>query len=157
MKKIKLTNDQIENIVRRSYQYVAMYNTNNNFAIQYDNPYLTRGWNKMCVPTGLADHTMTAIPRPNNDTLYLISMLDLRDDAVNTLTLGSDLSIEGAVGTNNLYFDLGNGAGGTDTITVAGNTSITTPGAAVIHLNQLSGAAITPGTYWVAGAQENLP
>ena len=28
-----LTDEQIENIVRRSYQYVAMYNVNNKFAI----------------------------------------------------------------------------------------------------------------------------
>ena len=82
MEQLTLTDEQIENIVRRSYQYVAMYNTNNNFAMQYYNPYLTGGWNKMYIPEGLADHTLTAIPRPNNDTLYLMSLLDLRDDAV---------------------------------------------------------------------------
>ena len=78
----KLTDEEIRNIIRRSYQYVAMYNTNNNFAMQEGNPFCTEGWNKMFVPTELADHNMTAIPRPNNDTLYLMSMLDMRDDAI---------------------------------------------------------------------------
>ena len=73
---------QMENLVRRSYQYVAMYNTNNNFAMQEANPFSTNGWNKLFIPTGLMDHTVTAIPRPNNDTLYLMAMLDMRDDAI---------------------------------------------------------------------------
>lgn len=77
-----LDDAQLENLVRRSYQYVAMYNTNNNFAMQEGNLFSTAGWNKLFVPTGLMDHTVTAIPRPNNDTLYLLSMLDMRDDAV---------------------------------------------------------------------------
>lgn len=78
----KLSDEEVENVVRRSYQYVAMFNTNNNFAMQEGNPLGTGGWNKMLVPETLSDHTLTAIPRPNNDSLYLISMLDLRDDAV---------------------------------------------------------------------------
>ena len=78
----QLTDDEIDKIVRRSYQYVAMFNTNNNFAMQEGNPLGTGGWNKMLVPETLSDHTLTAIPRPNNDSLYLISMLDLRGDAV---------------------------------------------------------------------------
>lgn len=78
----ELSDEYVENIVRRSYQYVAMYNTNNNFAMQNENPFSTHGWNKMYVPSGLMDATVTAIARPNNDTLYLISMLDMRDDAV---------------------------------------------------------------------------
>lgn len=79
---IVLSDEQVENIVRRSYQYVAMYNTNNNFAMQKGNPFSSNGWNKMFVTKGLVDHTLTAIPRPNNDTLYLMSMLDMRDDAI---------------------------------------------------------------------------
>ena len=78
----ELSEELREIVVRRAYQYVAMYNTNNNFAMQKRNPFSTHGWNKMFVPTGLTDHTLTAIPRPNNDTLYLISMLDMRDDAI---------------------------------------------------------------------------
>jgi hypothetical protein len=77
-----ISDDDVENIVRRSLQYVAMYNTNNNFAMQKKNPFSTNGWNKLFVPTGLADHTLTAIPRPNNDTLCLMALLDMRDDAV---------------------------------------------------------------------------
>ena len=72
----ELTNEQIENIVRRSYQYVAMYNVNNKFAI------VQKGWN-FCVPnTELADHTMREIARPNNDSLYIGCMLDLRKEPV---------------------------------------------------------------------------
>jgi len=78
----ELTDKEINNIVRHSYQYVAMFNTNNNFAMQKGNPFSTNGWNKMFVPKGLVDHTLTAIPRPNNDTLYLVAMLDMRDDAI---------------------------------------------------------------------------
>lgn len=78
----ELNDAGIDNVVRRSYQYVAMYNTNNNFAMQERNPFSTHGWNKFYVPDGLMDHTVKVIPRPNNDTLYSISMLDLRDDAV---------------------------------------------------------------------------
>ena len=50
--------------------------------MQKMNPFGTGGWNRMYVPAGLTDRTLTAIPRPNNDTLYLIAMLDMRDDAV---------------------------------------------------------------------------
>ena len=39
-----LSDAEVENIVRRSYQYVAMYNTNNNFAMQEGNPLGTGGW-----------------------------------------------------------------------------------------------------------------
>ena len=73
---IELTDEQLENIVRRSYQYVAMYNVNNKFA------HAQGGWNT-CVPdTRLKDHTMRDIARPNNDTLYIGCMLDLRKDPV---------------------------------------------------------------------------
>jgi hypothetical protein len=72
----ELSDEQIENIVRRSYQYVAMYNVNNKFALVQD------GWN-FCVPnTKLADHTMREIARPNNDSLYIACMLDLRKEPV---------------------------------------------------------------------------
>jgi hypothetical protein len=71
---IELNDKEINNIVRHSYQYVAMCNTNNNFVMQEGNPFSANGWNKMFVPKGLVDHTLTAIPRPNNDTLYLIAM-----------------------------------------------------------------------------------
>jgi len=72
----ELTDKEIENIVRRSYQYVAMYNVNNKFAIKQD------GWNTIVADTRLKDHTMREIARPNNDTLYITCMLDLRKDPV---------------------------------------------------------------------------
>jgi autotransporter-associated beta strand protein len=73
--------------------------------------------------------------------------VNLQDAAVGTLTLASDLAIDGAVGANDLTFDLGNAAGGTDKITVGGNVTMTTSGAAVINLNQLGGTKIDVGTY----------
>jgi len=72
----QLTDAQIENIVRRSYQYVAMYNVNNKFALK------NGGWNKCVADTQLKDHTTREIARPNNDTLYIGCMLDLRKDPV---------------------------------------------------------------------------
>jgi len=77
-----LTDKEITNIVRRSYQYVAMYNVINNFAMVESNPLGSQGWNKTKFNLELADHTVKAIARPNNDTYYIISMLDLRDDAI---------------------------------------------------------------------------
>ena len=71
-----LTDEEVENLVQRSYQYVAMYNVNNKMAMKQG------GWNT-CVPdTQLKDHTMKEIARPNNDSLYIGCMLDLRNDPV---------------------------------------------------------------------------
>jgi hypothetical protein len=69
-----LTDDQIENLVKRSYQYVAMYNVNNKFAMSQG------GWNTLKSDTEPKDHTMTDIARPNNDTYYTGIMLDLRTE-----------------------------------------------------------------------------
>ena len=77
-----LTDEELKTIVKQSYQYVAMYNVNNNFAMMESNPLGSQGWNKTKFNLELADHTVKAIARPNNDTYYIISMLDLRDDAV---------------------------------------------------------------------------
>ena len=73
---VGLDDAQIDNIVRRSYQYVAMYNVNNKFAIKQG------GWNTIDADTKLKDHTMREIARPNNDTLYISALLDLRKDPV---------------------------------------------------------------------------
>lgn len=78
----ELTDEEIENIVRRSYQYIAMYNVINNFALNENNPMSTGGWNKTYAATALADHTVRAIARPNNDTIYVSTMLDLRAEPV---------------------------------------------------------------------------
>jgi len=73
---VKLSDAQIDNLVRRSYPYVAMYNVNNKFALKQG------GWNTMAADTQLKDHTMREIARPNNDTLYISCLLDLRKDPV---------------------------------------------------------------------------
>ena len=71
-----LTDAQMEELVKRSWQYVAMYNVNNKGAMQYD------GWNTVDVDTKLKDHTLKVIARPNNDSLYITAMLDLRKEPV---------------------------------------------------------------------------
>ncbi|TRZ44001.1 DUF1214 domain-containing protein [Robertkochia solimangrovi] len=76
-----LTDDEVSNLVRRSYQYVAMYNVNNKFALA-DKGMSTKGYNKGLKNTQLLDHTVKAIARPNNDVMYQMAMLDLRKDAV---------------------------------------------------------------------------
>ena len=73
---VKLSDAQIEDLVRRSYQYVAMYNVNNKFALKQG------GWNTVSADTTLKDHTTREIARPNNDTLYISCLLDLRKDPV---------------------------------------------------------------------------
>ena len=73
---VVLSDEQIENLVRRSYPFVAMYNVNNKFALKQG------GWNTVDSDTELKDHTMREIARPNNDTLYITCLLDLRKDAV---------------------------------------------------------------------------
>jgi hypothetical protein len=71
-----LNDQQLEDLVRESYRYVAMFNVNNKFAIKQG------GWNTVEADTALKDHTMREIARPNNDTLYIGCLLDLRGDAV---------------------------------------------------------------------------
>jgi hypothetical protein len=78
----QLTDEQVENIVRRSYQYVALYNVNNKFALDAARRTGTNGWNIVMPDTQLKDHNFTEIARPNNDTQYIICMLDLRKDAI---------------------------------------------------------------------------
>jgi hypothetical protein len=77
-----LSDADVENIIKRSYQYVAMYNVNNKSALDPTNPLGTGGWNRVKANTRLADHTLKAIARPNNDTLYVVAMLDLRSEPV---------------------------------------------------------------------------
>jgi hypothetical protein len=67
-----LSDKQVENIVKRSYQYVALYNVTNKFAMKQG------GWNTLQADTELKDHTVKEIARPNNDTFYTTAMLDLR-------------------------------------------------------------------------------
>jgi hypothetical protein len=76
-----LSDEQVEEIVKRSYQYVAMYNVNQKLALAEEGQ-TTRGYNKGLQNTDLLDHTAQFIARPNNDVLYQLAMLDLRKDAV---------------------------------------------------------------------------
>jgi len=76
-----LTDEQIENIVRRSYQYVALYNVINKSTMDPNNPAKT-GWNNCYIDSELKDHNLKVIARPNNDTLYISCALDLRKDPV---------------------------------------------------------------------------
>ena len=78
----ELTDEQVKNIVRRSYQYVALYNVINKGALNTENPTSTGGFNKMNVATALYDHNVKVIARPNNDSLYIVAMLDLRKEPV---------------------------------------------------------------------------
>lgn len=72
---IKLSDADVENIVRRSYQYVAMFNVIQKI-VETD----IHGFNKPLAKTELLDHTVKAIARPNNDTLYQMVVLDLRNE-----------------------------------------------------------------------------
>ncbi len=78
-KAIELSDEQVENIVRRSYPYVALYNVNHKIALDTNAPINTGEWNKTFANTTPADHTLQSIPRPNNDTLYLISIQRFRE------------------------------------------------------------------------------
>ncbi|WP_334078582.1 DUF1214 domain-containing protein [Microbulbifer sp. M83] len=71
-----LTDEELEELISRSYQYVAMYNVNNKFAESQG------GWNTCVADTQLKDHTVREIARPNNDTLYISCLLDLRSEPI---------------------------------------------------------------------------
>ena len=73
---VLLSDEEVENIVKRSYQYVAMYNVNNKFALKQG------GWNTLDADTKLKDHTMREIARPNNDSFYASALLDLQAEPV---------------------------------------------------------------------------
>jgi len=81
-KAISLSDQQVENIVRRSYQYVAMFNVIQKFVFDKDGGMATGGFNKPMAQTKLLDHTMQSIARPNNDSLYENVVLDLRNEPV---------------------------------------------------------------------------
>jgi hypothetical protein len=78
----QLSDARIENIVRRGYQYVAMFNVNNKAAIGNGARTATSGWNVCVADTQLKDHEFNEIARPNNDTLYTACMLDLRREPI---------------------------------------------------------------------------
>jgi hypothetical protein len=77
-----LTDEQLLNLVQITYPFVALYNVNNKAAMDPANPMNTGGWNKVKANTTLLDHTMKAIARPNNDTLYITAAIDLTREPV---------------------------------------------------------------------------
>jgi len=79
---VALDDAQMEELVRRSYQYVAMFNVNNKIALDPDNPMSSGGYNRVFASTDLADHTLQAIARPNNDTLFVAAMIDVTDEPI---------------------------------------------------------------------------
>ena len=72
----------MEELVRRSHQYVAMFNVNNKVALDPDNPMSSGGYNRVFASTDLADHTLQAIARPNNDTLFVAAMIDVTEEPI---------------------------------------------------------------------------
>lgn len=78
---VELSDQEIDNLVRRSFQYVAMYNVINKAAMMDQNPMKT-GWNGTFAAAALYDHNVKTIARPNNDTLYVATALDLRHEPV---------------------------------------------------------------------------
>ena len=74
--------------------------------------------------------------------------IDLTNGAVGNLSLGSSLTLSGtAAAPNLLFFDLGNGAGGTDKIVTTGAHTAATASGVQVHLNQVTGGAVDAGTY----------
>jgi hypothetical protein len=81
-KAVTLTDAQVENIVKRSYQYVAMYNVIQKMAVGGSAQIAPFGFNKPIALTTLLDHNVKSIARPNNDTFYQHVVLDLRNEPV---------------------------------------------------------------------------
>lgn len=80
--RVELTDEQMDNLVMRSYPYVAMFNVNNKFALDKSNPLNTGGYNQYRANTELADHTLKAIARPNNDTFYGVALVDVTEKPI---------------------------------------------------------------------------
>lgn len=75
-----LADAQVEELVRRSFQYVAMFNVNNKFALDVSSPMNTGGYNRVFANTKLIDHRLESIARPNNDTLFAGAMIDVTEE-----------------------------------------------------------------------------
>ena len=80
--RVELTDEQMHELVLRAYPYVAMFNVNNKFALDADNPLSSGGYNRVKANTDLADHTVQAIARPNNDTLYVVAMVGVTEEPI---------------------------------------------------------------------------
>ena len=55
---VQLSDKESDNIVRRSYQYVAMFNVIQKFPLDPSSAMFTDGFNRPIAMTGLTDHTM---------------------------------------------------------------------------------------------------
>lgn len=74
--------------------------------------------------------------------------IGLGNGAIGTLSLGNNLTFNGTAALpNNAYFELGNGGAGTDKVVVTGKNSAPNANGMLVHLNQLSGGVVNPGTY----------
>lgn len=79
---LDLSEEQMQNLVLRSYQYVAMFNVNNKGALDENNPMGTGGYNRVRAGSELLDHRIRIIARPNNDTLYTVGMVDVTEGPI---------------------------------------------------------------------------
>jgi hypothetical protein len=64
----------VENIVRRSYQYVALCDTPLNFMFNKKSPFAGGGWNKTQCPEGNDGRLGPRHSAPNNDTLCAVAI-----------------------------------------------------------------------------------
>lgn len=85
-----LSEAELRNLVERSYQYVAMFNVNNKMALDKTPPSFTGGYNRVYVNSELLDHTHKFIARPNNDTLYVLAMVDVTEEPLVLVTPAFD-------------------------------------------------------------------
>ena len=58
----QLSTSQLEDLVRRYWQYVAMFDVNNKYALDPDNPQTSGGYNRVFADTDLVDHTSKHLP-----------------------------------------------------------------------------------------------
>jgi hypothetical protein len=77
-----LSEAEVKEIVRRSYQYVAMFQVIIRTVFAPFQPDPERGFNRVVGRTTLTDHDVKHIARPNNDTLVVSAGLDLRAEPV---------------------------------------------------------------------------
>ncbi len=74
------SDEQIENLVRKTYRYVSTYIYMNDLV--NGTGISTRGWNKLYKPKKIRDEREKIWQYPNDDALYLVASLDLRNHPV---------------------------------------------------------------------------
>ena len=78
----QLSQEEATNLVERSYQYIAVYNTLMSFTSNPKNPFYLNGWNNMYKAKEQMTAESKGIPGPNNDTFYEVSAVDLRAEPI---------------------------------------------------------------------------